>query len=382
MNQQLGRGLGALLSDRSTSTIDTSDRYRTIRDKERKLEELQVQIDEESKSLEDLRKRLTIELMLNGKVDKTDLFKMEEELNKKVKVKDTLVKEIDTLKNEVRNYVAVDAGSGGPGTRNNNISSPQIDDLSHEIDIRLVRELMPPTEEVPDAEPHDDEEHIQGLKDELDRGKQVEEVRREAYGDDQPPTTPPPVGPPVKKRVRRIVSPKRVRVIRGTARPISKGRDNRMYELMESALGRMGDGDLKGARKGLERILSEYPNDDEVLYHLGNTYFMEDNWTDAEALYRKAIEKNPRSYRALNNLGMVLQKQGNKEAAIMLFNQTLELNQQYERAWLNLGSIFMIIEPPMLKEASIFLRRALELQPTLKIARDKLEECESRLNST
>ena len=130
MSQQLGRGIGALFNNRSTPTLDTSDRYRSIREKERKLEEIQVRIDEESKTLEDLRKRLTIELMLNGKVDKTDLFKMEEELNEKIKIKDELVKEINTLKNEVRNYVAMDASSGGTEPKNNPASSPQMDDLS------------------------------------------------------------------------------------------------------------------------------------------------------------------------------------------------------------------------------------------------------------
>jgi Flp pilus assembly protein TadD len=169
-------------------------------------------------------------------------------------------------------------------------------------------------------------------------------------------------------------------VIRGTAKPITKRRDDQMYEMVEAALELMTAGDIAGARRSLEEILNEYPNDDEVLYHLGNTYFMENDWENAESLFRKVIEKNPRSYRAYNNLGVAMQKQNNKEAAIRAFNQSLEIEQKYDRAWMNLGIIFMELEPPMLKEASIFLRRAIEIQPALKKAREKLEECKTMLS--
>ena len=57
MSKQLGKGLGALLSDRSQPTLDTSDKYKAIREKEKVLEELQAEVDTESKTLEDLRKR-------------------------------------------------------------------------------------------------------------------------------------------------------------------------------------------------------------------------------------------------------------------------------------------------------------------------------------
>ena len=56
-----------------------------------------------------------------------------------------------------------------------------------------------------------------------------------------------------------------------------------------------------------------------------------------------------------------------------------EINNLYERAWYNLGSIFMEIEPPLLDEASIFLRRAIECDPGYEKARKKLEECRSMM---
>ncbi|MGA1792506.1 MAG: tetratricopeptide repeat protein [Thermoplasmatota archaeon] len=373
MNKPLGRGLGALLTDRSQEAAGTSDKYKSIREKEKNLEALQEEIDKEKKDLEDLRKKLTIELMLNGKVDKTDLFRREEAWDEMVKKKDALVREINSLKDEVRSYMKIEGGSGGEGPGPKGANQSAGDTIPDDIDMRLIRELMPPHEDKAPEPPPVDPEHVQGLKRELDRSKQVEEVRKEAYKS--------PDEEVARPKVVRIVSPKRVRVIRGTTRTISKRRDERMYDLIQAALDQMTSGDIEGSRRNLENILAEYPNDDEILYHLGNTYFMTEELEEAQALFQKAVEINPSSYRALNNLGVVQEKMDHKESAIRSFNQALEIEPDYERAWMNLGSLFMDLDPPLLKEASIFLRRALEIQPGLAKARNKLEECETRLRS-
>ncbi|MGA1872461.1 MAG: tetratricopeptide repeat protein [Thermoplasmatota archaeon] len=371
MTKPLGRGLGALLTDRSKETKDSSDKYRTIREKERKLQALKEEIDDEKKSLEEMRKRLTIELMLNGKVDKTELFKQEEAWEKKVREKDGLAREIESLKEEVRTYVHMEKGSDGLEVSGSRGSGRVEGDISDDIDMRLIRELMPPQDDVPLETPPVDADHVEGLKRELDRSRQVEEVRKEALRTTQKET--------MRPRVRRVVSPKRIRVIRGTNKAIQKKRDDRMYDLIQGALDRISSGDMEGSRRTLENILAEYPNDDEVLYHLGNTYFMSGDLEEAEALFNKVVDSNPSSYRAYNNLGVVQQKLDKKQSAIQSFNQALEIDPNYERAWLNLGSLFMELDPPLLKEAAIFLRRALEIQPGLVKARTKLEECESRM---
>ena len=167
--------------------------------------------------------------------------------------------------------------------------------------------------------------------------------------------------------------------MRGTKEPGRVVKDRRMYDYIDEAQAYFMEEDPESAKNVLTRALREYPLDDELLYHLGNANFLEGDLDSAEARFRKATEVNPKSYRAFNNLGVVLKKKGENEGAIQAFNQALEINESYERAWLNLGKIFMEIEPPMLKEARIFLRRALECNPELKSAREKLEECEVRL---
>ena len=174
----------------------------------------------------------------------------------------------------------------------------------------------------------------------------------------------------VKKRV---VSKRRVK---GRTPDIEPAK---VKEAVNRASMLIGRGDLDDALEHLEGFLRENGPHDEIMYQIGNIYFMKGEIAEAESIYRNVIRSNPRSFRAYNNLGILLQQLGRKEDAIRAFNQALEINNLYERAWYNLGSIFMEIEPPLLNEASIFLRRAIECDPGYEKARRKLEECRSMM---
>jgi Tfp pilus assembly protein PilF len=158
-------------------------------------------------------------------------------------------------------------------------------------------------------------------------------------------------------------------------------KDGRFNKFIKDSLEHLSNKQAGKAKAVLHQALREYPLDDELLYHLGNAFFIEGDLDQAEIRFRKSIESNPDSYRAYNNLGVVLRKKGEREAAIQAFNMALEKNDEYERAWLNLGSIFMEIDPPMLREARIFLKRALECDPDLEQARQRLEECDRKLST-
>ena len=58
---------------------------------------------------------------------------------------------------------------------------------------------------------------------------------------------------------------------------------------------------------------------DRQYVHQGNKQFRAGNYADAEVLYRKAIEKNPRNPQAVYNLGVALMKQQKDSAAIQQF---------------------------------------------------------------
>ena len=58
---------------------------------------------------------------------------------------------------------------------------------------------------------------------------------------------------------------------------------------------------------------------DRQYVHKGNKQFRAGNYADAEVLYRKAIEKNPRNPQAVYNLGVALMKQQKDSAAVQQF---------------------------------------------------------------
>ncbi len=405
MGVQKGRGIEALIKPEPSvaKPPPVNERKARIKELEEEFLDIKVNITAQKKGLEGLRKDLTIKLMLDGKVDKTPLLEAENALMKLVERRDQVQKDIDALRSEEHPYIhepeRVQSGKGdGRGL------------LSTDLDIRMVRELL--TDEgtkprpVPMEGPPGDREYVERLKDELSPRKEAMKLRLEA-GRGQPPpalspsfqnATPaqapkvssappennerpipdePPVTLPAATRGR--VAPRKVRVKMGTFKPLPQPKDKRMYEIIDRSIMMMETGDPVGAKDQLLKALTEYPMDDELLYHLGNSFFMLGDLENAEVRFRKAVEKNPTSYRALNNLGIVLRKKGKREQAIRVLNQSLEVNNKYERAWFNLGTIFMEIEPPLLKEAQIFLKRALECDPSYQKAREKLAECDRML---
>jgi len=382
MANTLGRGLSALINDRSGETGVTIDRFGRIRELERKLDSLQDEINVERRKVEELRKNLTIELMLKGKVEKEDLLRMEEALEEKIKEKDRIIREIGILKEEARSYNPSSSSSEQPGTREMTPRAPAGDENFEEIDMRMLKELVPKGEKEPlnIEEPPTDDEYINGLREELDRTRTAEVIRREVYGDDPP--TAESMKRPMVRRVKRAVSPKKIRILKGATQKIARSRDERMYELIQKALDRMSDGDFIVARGMLEEVLDEYPDDDEVLYHIGNTFYMEGDLLTAEVYFSRSADLNPDSYRAHNNLGVVQKDLGKKEFAIRELNLAIELNPRYDRAWFNLGILFMEIQPPLLREASIFLKRAIEMKPDFAKAREKLHECRMMISNS
>ncbi|MFW3145823.1 MAG: tetratricopeptide repeat protein [Thermoplasmatota archaeon] len=387
MVEGLGRGLNALLGKGGQEIAKDESRFKLIREKEEKVEKLQSQIDTRKKEVEELRKRLTIELMLKGKVDKEELFQKEEELSGLVKEKEGLQKEIMKLKEETRRGFDIPESIAPKGEEDRLRGPKPGEGLGGEIDMRMIKELMPSLErpegavkvKPPSPVQEDDQEHIEDLKKELDRSRTAQEIRQESFKEGQTQAAAGGGSPRMtapKPRVLRRVIPRKIMALKTAEDTPVRRRDDRMYSIIRSSLGLVESGELEEAKKMLEEALAEYRGDDEILYHLGNIFFLEEEFEMAEEYFRRSADKNPSSFRAHNNLGVTLRKLGRKESAIRSLNRSLELNPKYERAWMNLGMLFMELDPPLLNEASIFLRRALECQPNYAKAREKLEECE------
>lgn len=400
----LGKGLGALLSTDGMSSVSSSSLKKEIKQKEKELKDLIALMVDQKKEVEDLRKDLTIQLMLEGTVDKTLLFQRQEDLKFCFDEKERLEIEIERLKEKMGNETALSISGDGGDTSGTRVPVVK---PSEEIDMRMVKDLMFGNDMGPDKNeeevmtpPEPDDDHVGDMIKELDQSRQADIIRKEAYGttyhegnlssiqDENEDTRPassmsrggknPYQARPLIRRKVVLGGPK---VIRSGNRSDIGRKDDRLFRYIEDAQKSLSNRDVNSAKALLHEALREYPLDDELLYHLGNVFFLEGDLEQAEVRFRKSAESNPRSFRAFNNLGVVLRKKGERESAIQAFNMALEQNEEYERAWLNLGTIFMEIDPPMLNEARIFLRRALECDPDLDQAKEKLEECE-RLLST
>lgn len=385
----LGKGLNALISSKGRNVTHGSKGYILVREKEKKLQELEERIRTKKKTVEDIRKKLTIELMLSGKVDKSELNDLEEALDGLVKEKNELVESIKDLKAEMRIDIDTVESIQEESKEQDDINQAISETIGSEIDMRMVRDLMPTEKDgITEAEAleGDESDHVQRLREELDREKAAKEVRKEAYGDQEKRKA-----PVVKRRVMRKTPMKpadgegpkkvvpRMRVTRRVVRKVPKKDSREVASIIKRALFLMQGGNLEEAKEILEQALQGDPGNDEILYHLGNVYFILEELETAEVLFKKSIDSNKESYRAYNNLGVVQRKLGRKESAIRSLNRSIEIEPKYERAWMNLGTLFMELDPPMLNEASIFLRRALECQPNYRKAREKLEKCQQMM---
>ena len=391
----LGKGLGALLSNDGRSITDRSILRKELNEKKKEIQDVKDEIKIRKKEVEEIRTDLTIQLLLEGKVDKTDLFEKEEKLKSFFDEKEILEIAIEKLEDAL--HTNIPAQQQSQPDRQINEPSPELNNSSIEIDISMVKDLMfdeggpLKIDDKPEQVIVDDEDgHIKDLKRELDGTIESEKVRMEAYGVEKVPqeenisvledvitvNEETPDIAPLRPVVKRHMASGKVKLVRKRKVKVANIRDARFYSMVEKAQYHLSKNELEAAKEVLHAALRDYPLDDELLYHLGNAFFLEGDLDSAEIRFKKAIQSNPNAYRAFNNIGIVLKKKGERESAIQAFNQSLEIDDSYERAWLNLGIVFMEIDPPMLNEARIFFRRAMECDPDLLVAKQKFDECE------
>lgn len=409
----LGKGLGALLSDNGVQSVDNQTIHKTLREKNRELDAVKDEIEVKKKMIDEIKKDLTIQLLLKGKVDKTQLFEMQEEVKFCFDEKERLEIEIERLSRDAS--IAMTAPAISQQEENKNDDKPDRKKRS-EIDLTMIKDILfedPPGRKEVDPDDiqeaielldevddpgkgsteriDEEEEHLRNLKSELNGPLEAQKVEMESYGkvenepfndqhgltEDTPSISVPDLPEDIENREREVpseIQKKKVKLVRRVVKDTRKPRDKRFFTLLNEAQYHLMRNDSSSAKKVLLNALREYPMDGDLLYHLGNAFFMEGDLDSAEVRYRKAARVDTNSFRAYNNLGIVLKKKGEREAAIQAFNQALEIKDDYDRGWFNLGTIFMEMNPPMLTEARIFLRRSLECNPDLEEAKEKLAE--------
>jgi protein O-GlcNAc transferase len=126
-----------------------------------------------------------------------------------------------------------------------------------------------------------------------------------------------------------------------------------------------------------ERIFSKVvdiaPYDFSNHYNLGNAQQQLGKITEAIVSYNRVIELNPAFAQAYNNLGNMLWDQHFFDAAIDKYRKAIELNPEYAEAFCNLG--LALSDYDGLEEAIHCYQQALKLRPDYQDAFDNLLFC-------
>lgn len=93
-------------------------------------------------------------------------------------------------------------------------------------------------------------------------------------------------------------------------------------------------------------------------------------YRDEEALWRATLERNPRSYLALNNYGNRLREFGQAAAAVPLLERAIAVEPSYPEAHHSLGDAF--VQLGRLEEAVRSLQKAVEIKPDNALAHNNL----------
>lgn len=112
----------------------------------------------------------------------------------------------------------------------------------------------------------------------------------------------------------------------------------------------------------------------------GNKEFRKNDFTSSEISYRKALEKNPKSYKANFNLADALYKQDKQEETIKQLDGLTSSNvndQQKSNVYFNMGNSYL--KQQKLNESIESYKKALRLNPNDNEAKYNLAEAQRKL---
>lgn len=108
----------------------------------------------------------------------------------------------------------------------------------------------------------------------------------------------------------------------------------------QDAISAQNSGDLKKADKIYKKLLTQNPNNFEVLFNYAVLNFKLKNYTKSENLFKKAIFLNNNNHQIYNGYGVLLQELNRDEEAAINFYKSLEIKDDYLNGYLNLFKIY------------------------------------------
>ncbi|MGH9517716.1 MAG: tetratricopeptide repeat protein [Terriglobales bacterium] len=100
-------------------------------------------------------------------------------------------------------------------------------------------------------------------------------------------------------------------------------------------------GDLESSEKHLWDILSVEPTNEQALVMLGTIRVRQQRFTEAEALFRRVLQLNPKSIAASRGLAASLVDQGKQDEAIRQYKETIELDPRDSSVKIEVAKLYL-----------------------------------------
>lgn len=108
----------------------------------------------------------------------------------------------------------------------------------------------------------------------------------------------------------------------------------------QDAINAQSSGDIKKAEKIYKKLLSQDPNNFEILFNYAVLNFNLKNYIISEDLFKKAILLNNNNHKVFNGYGVLLKELNKDEEAVKNFYKSIEIKNDYLNAYLNLFQIY------------------------------------------
>ncbi|HUT81014.1 MAG TPA: tetratricopeptide repeat protein [Candidatus Bathyarchaeia archaeon] len=119
--------------------------------------------------------------------------------------------------------------------------------------------------------------------------------------------------------------------------------------------------DHEGAIEALQKALEIVPDDTWILFELGLTFSLMNQFKQAEEIYHKLVKLDPLSQDGWFNLALVSRYQLNFKGAIDAYQEVLKIDPYDVGVYLNIGVLYH--QEGKVEEAEKTYRKALEIKP-------------------
>ncbi|CAH2575340.1 UDP-N-acetylglucosamine--peptide N-acetylglucosaminyltransferase 110 kDa subunit [Planktothrix rubescens] len=146
--------------------------------------------------------------------------------------------------------------------------------------------------------------------------------------------------------------------------PVGLGQS--VEELLKQAADAYGQQNYTQAESIYRQIIKNNPNHAEAYLWLGSAIYYQGKLEEAIINYQKAIQLDPKLAKAYIGLGNALKDQGKLEEAIVNYQKAIQLDPKFALGYAGLGAVLR--QQGKLEEAIVNLRQAIQLDPKFAFA--------------